>query len=164
MSGFSIFRHRLPAITSATERIGTFTRNPIFHQYKYYSMKTEQEWKAVLSPEQFRVLRQQGTEAPYKGQYVDTPAGPGTYDCAGCSQPLYKADTKFKAHCGWPAFYEAIPGAIRTIEDKLLGMVRTEMRCSKCDGHLGHIFKGEGYKTPTDERHCVNSISLKLRE
>ena len=128
------------------------------------TMKTDQEWQAILSPQQFRVLRQSGTEAPFSGEYVDTPASTGgIYECVGCHQPLYKASTKFLAHCGWPAFYEAIPGSITTIEDKSLGMVRTEMRCSKCDGHLGHIFKGEGYNTPTDERHCVNSICLKLR-
>lgn len=125
-------------------------------------MKSEQEWRALLSPEQFRVLRQLGTEAPFVGEYVNTPSQEGIYECVGCSQPLYKADTKFPAHCGWPAFYEAIPGSIRTIEDTTLGMVRTEMRCSKCDGHLGHIFKGEGYNNPTDERHCVNSICIKL--
>lgn len=125
-------------------------------------MKTDEEWRAVLSPEEFRVLRQQGTEAPFTGEYVDTPAQDGFYECVGCRQPLYRADAKFPAHCGWPAFYEAIPGSLKVIEDRLHGMVRTEMRCSKCDGHLGHIFKGEGYNTPTDERHCVNSVCIKL--
>ncbi|RKP31950.1 methionine sulfoxide reductase B [Metschnikowia bicuspidata] len=124
-------------------------------------MKSE-EWRAVLSPEQFRVLRQLGTEAPFTGEYVNTPPQEGFYECVACSQPLYKADTKFPAHCGWPAFYEAIPGALKTIEDKSHGMARIEIRCSKCDSHLGHIFKGEGYNTPTDERHCVNSICIKL--
>lgn len=125
--------------------------------------KTEQEWRAILSPEQFRVLRKLGTEAPNSGEYNKTPAGPGVYECVACHQPLYKALTKFDSHCGWPAFYDAIPGALVVHEDKTFGMTRTEMRCSKCDGHLGHIFKGEGYKTPTDERHCVNSVCLKLR-
>ncbi|KAK6199572.1 Mss4-like protein [Scheffersomyces amazonensis] len=125
--------------------------------------KTEEEWRAVLSPQQFRVLREQGTEAPYTGEYTDTPASSiGFYECVGCQQPLYKADTKFKAHCGWPAFYEALPGAITTHKDITHGMVREEMRCSNCGGHLGHIFRGEGYKTPTDARHCVNSICLKF--
>lgn len=126
------------------------------------NMRTEQEWRAILSPEQFRVLRQLGTELPYSGEYVNTPAQDGFFVCVGCLQPLYKADTKFPAHCGWPAFYEALPGAITTKEDRSEGRVRTEMRCSKCDGHLGHIFKGEGYNTPTDERHCVNSVCIKL--
>ncbi|KAM9896186.1 hypothetical protein OXX79_007618 [Metschnikowia pulcherrima] len=158
----TVLRRKLPKFTATIlSPLGTvrFTGN-----IRLYTMKTEQEWSAVLSPQQFRVLRQSGTEAPFSGEYVKTPAGKGEYLCVGCSQPLYKADTKFPAHCGWPAFYEAIPGAIRTIEDRSMGMTRTEMRCSKCDGHLGHIFKGEGYKTPTDERHCVNSICLKLKE
>lgn len=126
--------------------------------------KSDQEWQAILLPEQFRVLRKLGTEAPNSGTYNKTPASGGTYDCVGCGQPLYKGSTKFNSNCGWPAFYEAIPGALRTIEDRSFGMLRTEMRCSKCDGHLGHIFKGEGFDTPTDERHCVNLISLKYRE
>lgn len=142
------------------ESVATNLRN----HYRLYTMKSEQEWKAILSPAQFKVLRQLGTEAPFSGEYVKTPAGKGEYLCVGCGQPLYKANTKFPAHCGWPAFYEAIPGSIKTIEDNSFGMARTEMRCSKCDGHLGHIFKGEGYDTPTDERHCVNSICLKLKE
>ena len=124
-------------------------------------MKSE-EWRTVLSPEQFRVLRQLRTEAPYTGEYVNTPPQEGFYECVACSQPLYKADTKFPLHCGWPAFYEAIPGALKTIKDKSHGMDRIEIRCSKCDSHLGHVFKGEGYNTPTDERHCVNSICIKL--
>ncbi|EGW34724.1 uncharacterized protein SPAPADRAFT_57791 [Spathaspora passalidarum NRRL Y-27907] len=125
--------------------------------------KSEEEWRAVLTPEQFRVLRQRGTEAPNVGEYTNTPAtDKGFYDCAGCGNPLYKSSTKFIAHCGWPAFYEAIPGSIKVYRDDSYGMVREEMRCAKCDGHLGHIFKGEGYKTPTDERHCVNSISIKF--
>ncbi|CAK7896013.1 peptide methionine sulfoxide reductase 2 [[Candida] anglica] len=133
-------------------------------RYKSTMSKTEDDWRAILSPAQYRVLRQSGTEAPFTGEYTDTPASEkGVYECVGCSQPLYKASTKFSAHCGWPAFYEAIPGSITVLRDESHGMVREEMRCSKCDGHLGHIFKGEGYKTPTDSRHCVNSICLKLR-
>lgn len=125
--------------------------------------KTEQEWQAILTPEQFRVLRQRGTERPNTGEYTNTPpSDTGIYECAGCHQPLYKALTKFVAHCGWPAFYDALPGAIKVYRDDSMGMVREEMRCSNCDGHLGHIFKGEGYKTPTDVRHCVNSVSIKF--
>lgn len=127
--------------------------------------KSDNEWKAVLSPQQFRVLRQGGTEAPYTGEYTSNPATEtGVYECAGCNQPLYKSRTKFVAHCGWPAFYEAIPGAVTLYRDQSHGMVREEMRCSSCDGHLGHVFKGEGYKTPTDERHCVNSVSIKFND
>lgn len=125
--------------------------------------KSEQEWQAKLTPAQFRVLRQNGTEPPGTGEYINTPQDKSLiYKCVGCDSPLYKASTQFNAHCGWPAFYEAIPGSITTKTDSTLGMVREEMRCANCDGHLGHIFRGEGYNTPTDARHCVNSICLKL--
>lgn len=127
--------------------------------------KSEEEWKAILSPQQFRVLRQQGTEAPYSGEYNSKPAtNTGVYECVACGNLLYKSLTKFKSNCGWPAFYEAIPGSLRILKDESHGMIREEMRCSNCDGHLGHIFRGEGYKNPTDERHCVNSVCLKFKE
>lgn len=124
--------------------------------------KSDQEWKAVLSPEQFRVLRDKGTERPGTGEYNKFKEA-GVYNCAGCNLPLYKSETKFDSGCGWPAFYEAIPGSIKLYEDKSMGVVRTEMVCSNCGGHLGHVFKGEGFPTPTDERHCVNSVSLKFK-
>ncbi|ODQ78145.1 hypothetical protein BABINDRAFT_162817 [Babjeviella inositovora NRRL Y-12698] len=122
---------------------------------------SDSEWAAKLTAAQFEVLRLKGTERPHTGKYNKT-TDAGVYNCAGCEQPLYKSSTKFDAHCGWPAFYEALPGSIVTIEDRSGGMLRTEMVCSNCGGHLGHIFKGEGFKTPTDERHCVNSVSLKF--
>lgn len=123
--------------------------------------KTEEEWRAILSPEQFRILRQKGTESPGSGQY-NKHSEEGVYACAGCNTPLYKSTTKFNSSCGWPAFFEAIPGAVERIEDRSHGMVRIEIVCAACKGHLGHVFKGEGFPTPTDERHCVNSISLKF--
>ena len=86
----------------------------------------------------------------------------GTYNCAACDAPLYTADQKFKSGCGWPAFFDTVPGAVTRHTDKTFGMERTEIVCTKCGGHLGHVFKGEGYPTPTDERHCVNSVSLKF--
>ncbi|OLY82227.1 Peptide methionine sulfoxide reductase B2, chloroplastic [Smittium mucronatum] len=125
--------------------------------------KSASEWKAILNPAQFKVLREKGTERPFTGEYVDK-FDIGTYDCAGCGAPLYKSTTKFKTSCGWPSFFEAIPGAIERHEDRSLFMNRTEIVCANCGGHLGHVFKGEGYKVPTDERHCVNSISLKFKE
>lgn len=124
--------------------------------------KTDEEWRAILSPEQFAILRNKSTERPNTGEYNKFNKE-GIYNCAGCNQPIYKSSTKFDAHCGWPAFYEAIEGSIVTVTDKSLGMTRTEMMCSNCGGHLGHIFTGEGYNTPTDARHCVNSISLKFQ-
>lgn len=124
--------------------------------------KNESEWQARLSPAQFAVLRQKGTERPGTGEY-NHHSEAGVYHCAGCDAPLYTLDTKFDLGCGWPAFYEAIPGALKLNEDRSGGMLRTEMVCATCDGHLGHVFKGEGFKTPTDARHCVNSVLLKFR-
>ncbi|KAJ2399272.1 Peptide methionine sulfoxide reductase B2, chloroplastic [Coemansia sp. RSA 2559] len=126
------------------------------------AMRTNDEWKAILSPEQFRVLRQRGTEAPNTGKYIHTKDA-GTYNCGACDAPLYVSATKFDSGCGWPAFFDAIPGAIMRIEDTSCGMARTEIVCSNCQSHLGHVFQGEGFPTLTDERHCVNSISLNFR-
>jgi len=121
--------------------------------------KSDDEWRAILSKEQFRILRQKGTEAPGTGKY-DHHKDDGVYECAACGAPLYKSTTKFNSGCGWPAFFDAIPGAVSRRDDKAYGMTRTEITCTACGGHLGHVFKGEGFATPTDERHCVNSISL----
>ncbi|RDB23814.1 Peptide methionine sulfoxide reductase B2, chloroplastic [Hypsizygus marmoreus] len=131
--------------------------------------KSESEWRAVLAPEQFRVLRLKGTEPPGTGEY-DKHKAEGIYTCAGCGTPLYKSTTKFNSGCGWPAFFDdillraALPGAVTRHEDISFGQVRTEIVCTACGGHLGHVFKGEGFPTPTDERHCVNSISLKFKD
>ncbi|MBA0651758.1 hypothetical protein Goklo_019061 [Gossypium klotzschianum] len=121
--------------------------------------KTEEEWRAILSPEQFRILRQKGTELRGTGEY-DKVFQEGVYNCAGCGTPLYKSTTKFNSGCGWPAFYEGFPGAINRTPDP--DGRRTEITCAACGGHLGHVFKGEGFSVPTDERHCVNSVSIKF--
>ncbi|KAE8716914.1 Peptide methionine sulfoxide reductase B5 [Hibiscus syriacus] len=121
--------------------------------------KSEEEWRAILSPEQFRILREKGTEYPGTGEY-DKFFGEGVYNCAGCGTPLYRSTTKFNSGCGWPAFYEGLPGAINRNLDP--DGMRIEITCAACGGHLGHVFKGEGFRTPTNERHCVNSISLKF--
>ena len=126
----------------------------------YPVQKSSSEWQAILSPEQFRVIRGKGTEAPYVGKYDKHMPSEGVYTCAACSTPLYTANHKFKSGCGWPAYFDSIPGAVERHTDRTLGMDRTEITCAKCGGHLGHVFKGEGYPTPTDERHCVNSVSL----
>ncbi|KAJ0263509.1 Peptide methionine sulfoxide reductase B2 [Hirschfeldia incana] len=121
--------------------------------------KPEEEWRAILSAEQFRILRQKGTEYPGTGEYNKV-FSDGIYSCAGCGTPLYKSATKFDSGCGWPAFFDGIPGAINRTADP--DGRRIEITCAACGGHLGHVFKGEGFPTPTDERHCVNSVSLKF--
>jgi peptide-methionine (R)-S-oxide reductase len=122
---------------------------------------TEEEWRARLTPEEFRVLRQAGTERPWTGEYVNTKTR-GTYHCRACGAALFSSDTKFDSHCGWPSFDQALPGAVRYLEDRSYGMIRTEVRCARCDSHLGHRFDGEGY-TPTNARYCINSISMRLK-
>ncbi|MFF5175872.1 peptide-methionine (R)-S-oxide reductase MsrB [Micromonospora sp. NPDC000089] len=122
--------------------------------------RTEDEWRVRLSPEEFHVLREHGTERPWTGEYVDTKTA-GVYHCRACGLELFSSDTKFDSHCGWPSFDDAIPGRVREIEDNSLGMRRTEIRCARCDSHLGHVFHGEGF-TPKDTRHCVNSVSIRL--
>jgi peptide-methionine (R)-S-oxide reductase len=122
--------------------------------------RTEEEWRVRLSPAEFRVLRQAGTEPAWTGEYVETKT-PGTYRCRACGVQLFSSDTKFDSHCGWPSFDRALPGTIKYIEDRSFGMVRTEVRCANCDSHLGHRFDGEGY-TPTNARYCINSISVTL--
>ncbi|XP_074275836.1 peptide methionine sulfoxide reductase B5-like [Silene latifolia] len=121
--------------------------------------KSEEEWRAVLSPQQFYILRQKGTERAGTGEY-NKYSEEGVYSCAGCGTPLYKSTTKFNSACGWPAFFDGLPGAINRTTDS--DGRRVEITCAACGGHLGHVFKGEGFQTPTDERHCVNSVSLKF--
>ena len=126
---------------------------------QYEVQKTEQEWKEELSPEAFKVLRKHGTEragtSPLDKVYDD-----GTFVCAGCGQPLFSSDTKFNSGTGWPSFYQPLEDAIGTTTDRSLFMTRTEVHCSRCGGHLGHVF-GDGPK-PTGQRYCMNGVSLKF--
>lgn len=127
-------------------------------------MKFEKSKEAIerLTPEQRRVTQQDGTERPFTGEYTDTTTE-GVYRCRGCGAELFRSDTKFASHCGWPSFFTPLAGdAVIEQSDTSLGMVRTEVICARCHGHLGHVFAGEGYPTPTDLRYCINSVSLTL--
>lgn len=120
--------------------------------------KTEQEWQKMLSPQQYYVLRQKGTERPGTGEY-NLHFEEGVYTCAGCGTPLFDSDSKFDAHCGWPSFDKALDkNTVKEVLDTSHGMVRTEIVCAKCGGHLGHVFN-DG-PTETGMRYCINSVSL----
>jgi len=122
--------------------------------------KTEAEWRTKLDPEQYQILREAGTERPFSGKYNDTKT-PGSYKCAGCGTELFSSGAKFESGSGWPSFYEALdPEKIKEVEDRAYGMVRTEVRCATCDGHLGHLFP-DG-PNPTGMRYCINSAALEL--
>ena len=124
--------------------------------------KTEAEWREILKPEEFHVLREAGTERPFTGEYTDTKTV-GVYRCRACGTELFRSAAKFDSHCGWPSFFEpAESEAVTLLEDDSLGMKRVEVRCANCGSHLGHVFHGEGYATPTDDRYCINSVSLTL--
>jgi peptide-methionine (R)-S-oxide reductase len=128
----------------------------------YAVQRSEEDWRALLSPAEFHVLRQAGTEAPFRGEYTDTKTA-GVYECRACGAELFRSDTKFESHCGWPSFFSPLAeDRVEYIEDSTLGMRRVEVRCASCGSHLGHVFEGEGYPTPTDQRYCINSISLRL--
>lgn len=124
-------------------------------------IKSEAEWKAQLSEEEFHVLRKKGTERPHSGTY-NIHSKNGTYVCKGCDTPLFESTQKFEAHCGWPSFDQAIEGTVNYIRDTSHGMIRTEIVCTNCNGHLGHVF--DDGPTETGVRYCVNSIALNFKE
>jgi peptide-methionine (R)-S-oxide reductase len=125
--------------------------------------KTDADWRQSLTPEQYRVLREAGTERPFGPAYAEFSAqGKGVYHCAGCGAELFSSNEKFDSHCGWPSFYDpANAKNVRTRDDNSMGSTRTEVLCAICDGHLGHVFKGEGFDTPIDQRYCINGVSLR---
>ena len=124
--------------------------------------KTKEEWKSILSKESYKVTRESGTERPFTGKYWNFDQD-GTYKCICCSEPLFESDTKFDAGCGWPSFFLPInTKSIKEIEDNSFGMSRTEVKCSKCDAHLGHVFN-DGPE-PSGLRYCINSVSIDFEE
>jgi peptide-methionine (R)-S-oxide reductase len=123
--------------------------------------KTEEEWKKKLTPEQYKILRQKGTEAPFSGKLLHSDAK-GTYNCAACGNPLFTSDAKFDSGTGWPSFDQALPGATKEIEDNSLGMKRIETVCAQCGSHLGHVF--DDGPTKTGKRYCMNSVCLDISE
>lgn len=124
--------------------------------------KTEEEFKKKLTPEQYKVLREKGTEAPFSGKYMHEKKD-GVYKCAACGNPLFASGAKFDSGTGWPSFDEALPGAVEHIPDNSLGMRRIEVICAKCKSHLGHVFE-DGPKETTGKRYCMNSICLNFEE
>ena len=133
---------------------------PASQEPKPRIVRTDQEWKKVLTPAQYHVLRGKGTERPFTGEY-DQHFEKGHYACAACGQKLFASQTKYDAGCGWPSFDQALKGAVTYHVDNSLGMERTEVLCSACGGHLGHVFD-DGPKKTTGQRYCMNSVSLQF--
>jgi peptide-methionine (R)-S-oxide reductase len=128
----------------------------------YRVQHSDAEWRERLTSDEYHVLRQAGTERPWTGEYVDTKTE-GVYRCRACDAELFRSDSKFESHCGWPSFYTPLAeDRVEYVEDESLGMRRVEVRCASCGSHLGHVFEGEGYDVPTDQRYCINSISVRL--
>jgi len=128
----------------------------------YPVVRSDEEWRTRLTPEEYHVLREQGTERAFTGEYTDTTTE-GVYRCRACGEELFRSAEKFGSHCGWPSFFSPLAGdRIVEITDTTYGMRRVEVRCAACGSHLGHVFSGEGYATPTDLRYCINSVSLTL--
>lgn len=145
----------------SNKKADEITKNPKTQAMENSYTKTDAEWKKILTPEQYEVLREKGTERPGTGEYNNF-SEKGIYVCGGCGTELFTSEQKFDSHCGWPSFDNNIAGGdrVKQIKDLSYGMVRTEIVCAKCGGHLGHIF--DDGPTATGQRYCVNSLSLKF--
>lgn len=125
-------------------------------------VKSDAQWREQLTPQEYAVLRRAGTEPPGTGEYEHTKTS-GVYECRACGAELFRSDHKFESHCGWPSFFTPLAGdAVLLREDRGMFSKRVEVLCATCHSHLGHVFDGEGYDTPTDQRYCINAISLRL--
>jgi len=146
------------------QKMDTSEKKPAVVTKEEIAKITDAQWKERLTPEQYKILRKAGTERAYSEAYKQFKAqGPGSYFCAGCGLELFSSKTKFDAKCGWPSFYDPAKAKnVKTDTDYHLGYARTEVRCNGCDGHLGHVFSGEGFGTPTDQRYCINGTVLKF--
>lgn len=123
---------------------------------------SDEQWRQKLTPAEFAVLREGGTERAFAGEYWDTQTE-GVYSCRACDTELFRSSAKFDSHCGWPSFFAPLAeDRVEYLKDRSMGMTRVEVRCGSCGSHLGHVFEGEGYPTPTDQRFCINSISVRL--
>jgi len=144
-------------------RVRAGTSPPSLSVMAYNVTKTEDEWRSELSPAEYHVLREAGTERPGSSPYEHDQTV-GVYSCRACGTELFRSEHKFDAHCGWPAFYTPLAAdRVELRSDRTMGMARTEVRCGNCGSHLGHVFEGEGFNTPTDQRYCINGISLELQ-
>jgi peptide-methionine (R)-S-oxide reductase len=162
--GESISDSTLPSPSASTPAMEDTPDSPAPAHGPVQVTKTDDEWRTQLTPEQYHVLRRAGTEPAFGPAYEEFKRqGAGTYHCAGCDATLFSSEEKFDSQCGWPSFYDpANAQNVKTRADTSLGMVRTEVLCAVCGGHLGHVFTGEGFNTPTDKRYCINTISLKF--
>lgn len=131
--------------------------------HTYEVNRSDEEWRSALNATEYHVLRESGTERPFSSSYEHDEAE-AVYACRACGAELFSSDTKFDARCGWPSFYSPLAGdRVEYLQDDSMGMRRTEVRCATCGSHLGHVFTGEGFETPTDQRYCINGVSLQQR-
>lgn len=161
MKGFVIILILLISVSCTSNAQGNKSKTVTKETSKIKKMeKTDAEWKEILTPQEYHVLRQKGTDRPGNGGYTKH-FEKGTYVCAACNTQLFESNSKYESHCGWPSFDDAIDGTVEFTRDSSAGMIRTEITCKTCDGHLGHIFD-DGPRETTGKRYCVNTTSIKF--